>query len=772
MKAVLSLLHCWAKKNEAFHSLAWAIFLPTILFMPYLATRNPQLLFFGDNAILYFPQFVEGYYMASRGTMAGIDFLTNNGASAYFLRPNIPAFYPPYQIVYHLFRFETIEGLARTFVIILYLHSVLTVYFCMRIGSRYFHLNSGASLLLAVLYFGAISRFSYIMPIFYFVASLFPFLLYFALRSTEAKVWWRVTLYSLPYVLTFLSGYLPLAVNAVLIVLLFSVAYLWMNQIENEKSFKQQLIRLFVPFGFASLIVLPIYIAMLQYNRLVPGLPGGVWQAAHHLAYQSKDIFSLVTSAFLDSRPQSEWPHVVLGLAPVLLLIIAFTQRGKLAMSSLESKLVAVSILIFSLYLLLAFGQATGLPDLFYFVAPGLGEMHFYGRYLLIASFFFFLAVAITFKHLVQIRAGLPIGKWLAGLCVVMIVVQGYIQFGLSQAGAQLNSQLLVIELLMFGMVLISLSTKHNFYAYAGAIGVSFFIHAASFNYPVNTFNSSIPPPYVNTLSNSLERQELLHKYFKQHSDKSLIKYADLSSNIEKLNGVGPNYPWIVQNSIKLSNYMGYELNTSVDRDYIDRFPYYGRVNFPWLLRTGADFIIYEPASTNYAVEIRDWVDHTVPELDIGYGYKVAKLLDGSGKIDYIPAKNPGDFDNGIVRISNANGSAVVTEFETDFVTQVSFNVDSPLQTSVRYQLFPNKMMALYLNGERVTPILKDGLIELSLLPGKHHFEYRYRNHLHQIFTVIYRGYFIMLFGIFVWRAWIGLRSFQKFLNFKSQAHV
>lgn len=772
MLSVLSRFYFWFMDKDARQSLAWAIILPAVLFMPYLASKNPQFLFFADNAMLYFPQFVEGYYMALNGTLAGIDFLTNNGASAYFLRPNIPAFYPPYQVAYHLLRFETIGGLARAFIFILYIHSVLTVYFCMRIGRKYFQMDNPASLLFAVLYFGAIARFSYLLPIFYFVAALFPFLLFSALRSVEEKTWWRVTLLSFPYVMVFLSGYLPLAVNAVLITLLFAVTYLWVSRVKNERTFQQQLFKLFAPFGLASLLVLPIYLAMLLYSKLVPGLPGGVWQAAHEHAYQSRDLFALISPAFLSSRPDSEWPHVILGLISVLLLVLAFTQRQKLGLSSFASKVVATSLLIFSFYLLLTFGQATGLPDLFYFVVPGLGKMHYYGRYLLVASFFFFLAVAITFKHLVQVRADLPIGRWLAAVAVVMFVAQGYIQFGLAQSGFQLSPQILVIDLMMFAMLLVSLTTKQSFYAYAGAIGLSFFSQAANFNFPVNTFNSSIPPPYINTLSNSLERQELLHKYFKQYSDKRLIKYVDISSSIEKLNGVGTNYPWMVQNSIKISNYMGYELNTSVDRDYIARFPYYGRVNFPWLLRTGADFIIYEPASASYAVEIKDWVDHTVPELDIGYGYKVAKLRDASGLLDYIPSKNLGDFDNGIVRVSNASGTAVVTEFETDFVSRVSFKVDSPLPTFVRYQLFPNKMMALYLDDERINPPLNDGLLELSLSPGKHHFEYSYRNRLHQIFTIIYRVYFILLFGILGWRAWIGLRSFQKFLNLKSQVQV
>lgn len=737
--------------GDRFQSLMWALVLPAIFFSSQILAPDPQFNFFGDLYNLYFPQFVEGYHLAKNGTFIGIDFLTNNGASAYFLRPNIPAFYPVYQLVYLLFSFETIEGLARAYVLILYVHSVLAVYFAMRIGQKFLQMDIATALLLGVLYFGAIA-YSYPIPPFYFVASLFPLLLYFALKSVEESAWWRLVLISFPYILVFLSGYLPLAVNAVFLALLFSLVYFWQGEGGGKLAFLR-LIRWLMPVALASVVVLPIYFAVLQYHKLVPGIPDGVWYAAHELSYQSKDIFALLSRGFAASRPGVEFPSIILGLAPVLLLLIAITQRKRIALSPLEARVVAVSMLIFAFYLILAFGQAAGLPDLFYYLVPGIGKMHIYGRFLPIASFFFYMTTAIAFKHLVEMRAELPIDRWIVGLLVVLVVVHAYGQFG--QPGS-IRTEILVTELLMVGLVMVSLSARQPFYGYAVLIAVSLFIHAANFNSYTYGFNLSALPPYKNSLIFSVERRDALRNYFKEHSEKKLIKFADLTSSIEKPNGVMLNYPWMVQDTVKLSNYMGYELHTSVDREYLARFPWFGKVSVPWLLRTEADFVIYDPAAWSiFAGELDPFINHEVPEFDIGYGYKAAKLKDASGLVDYVPARNSGDFDNGIVRISNSTGTANVSGFETDYASHVRFEVDSSLPVTVRYLLFPNKMMELRIDGEHADVTLKEGLLEFSLPAGRHKINYHYKNMLHQIFVKEYFFYLIVLLGILGWRSWV-----------------
>ena len=676
--------------GDRFQSLICALILPAIFFSSPLFGPNPQFNFFGDLYNLYFPQFVEGYHLAKNSTFSGIDFLTNNGASAYFLRPNIPAYYPAFQLVYLVFSFDTIEGLARALMVILYAHSVLALYFSVRIGRKYFQMDRSTSLLLGVLFFGAAAYQYNIIP-FYFATTLFPLMLYFALKSIKESSWWRLALYSFPFVMVLLSGYLPLDINAVLLAFLFVLVYFWADDSGNKQPLAMKLARLMVPVGLACVVVLPLYLAILKYNKLMPGLPVGVYYSAYELYYQSKDIFALISKGFIASAEGSESPSVILGMAPVLLLLIAFTHRKRLTLTSLEARVVAASIIIFSFYLLLVFGQASGLPHLFYYLVPGLGKMHIYGRFLPTATFFLYLSVAIVFKHLVEIRAELPIGRWLAGLGLALITVHVYGQIGQPPASMQtqlsvselIRNQVLVIELLMLGLMLISLSARASVYAYVGAIAVSFLIHAHNFHSYTSSFNNIAQPPYQNTVIFSEQRRGELRNYFKQHSSNKLIKYADLTSSIDKPNGVLANYPWVVQDTVLLSNYVGYELHLSIDRDYADLF-WFGKTSVPWLLRTEADFVIYDQTAWSiFAKELEPFINHEVPEFDIGYGYKAAKLKDASGLVDYIPVRKFGDFDNGIVRVYNAAGTAAVSGFETDLASYVRFEVDESVRSFV-----------------------------------------------------------------------------------------
>jgi hypothetical protein len=504
---------------------------------------------------------------------------------------------------------------------------------------------------------------------------------------------------------------------------------------------------------------------MHSYNQFVTSVPKGVFYSAHHFAFQFQDIFALLTRSVTAGYPEVGAPFVRLGLAPLSILICAFTYRKRLGISVWHSRIIAASITIFSFYLLLSFGQSSGLPDLFYWIVPVLGGMHFYGRYLLIGAFFFFLAVAIAFKYLVAEKESLPIGRWLAGLAGILLVV---FILGMALNPAWINLKLLTIELLMLGMFFLALTVRQNFYAFTGVIAISLFVHVAEFNAYTSNFQIGIPGPYSNEVSFSKSRTNGLLAYFQKNSQKTLIKYADITKGIEKKNGLILNFPWMVSEKVKLSNYMGYEPHLSLDKDYMSAnpHPYYGYVELPYLLRTGADFIIFDAESwAAYGKAFEGWMDRTVPEYDLGSGYRAAKLKDASGLIDFVPVKNSGDFDNGIVRVSNPQGTARVSNFETNFVSRFVFNVESELPVQFRYLLFPNKFMELRIDGELQTITPKDGLIDIDIPAGKHLVEYSYKNPTHRAFTILYRIYFWILLAILVWRAWLAGSSRFKMKN-------
>lgn len=740
-----------------------ALILSTVLFSSYLFSVKPQLMFFGDVAILYFPQFVEGYHLAKMGALVGIDFLTGNGSTAYFLRPNIPVYYPIYHLVYWMIPAASVETLARAFVFMMYAHSILATYYCIKIGQKYFSLTLGTSIFFAAMYSGAIAFYAFLEPPFYYVAALFPLLLYFSICSIEKSGWWRMVFHSLPYLMVFLSGYLPLAINAVMLALLVSCLYFWQNESIPKVQPKRLVLRFLAPFLLASAVVVPYYFAMYEYHKQVTGVAESVWSSAHQFSFQSKDIFGVLSRGFPSSAPESGSPFVLLGVIPAFVLILAFSRRKNLKLDYRDSNLVALSLAIFFFYFLLAFGQASGLPDLFYHLAPVIGRMHFYGRYLIVASFFFFLAVAIAFKYVIQIRHTIAIGKWLAGLSAILF---GLVVLGQVADPSWINVKFVSVEFLMVGLLLVALAARQEFYAFAGVIGMTFLIHAANFNSFINAYSVSVPAPYMNDVAYSPVRREALLEYFKIHSKKDLIKYADLTAKIEKPNGVMLNFPWMVRDKVLVSNYMGYEPHMAVDRDYMDKYPYpyMGKINLPLLLRTGVDYVIYDKASLEaHAGEVEQLIDRSVPEHDIGFGYFAAKTKVGAGRAAYVPAHSPGDFDNGIVQISNSNGTVNVSGFETNFVSRLHFQVESQLPMLVRHMLFPSKLMELRIDGISVKSVLNDGLLEISLSPGKHNVEYRYKNPVHWLFTTGLRAYLLFIAGLLCWRVFVGIRLFGNF---------
>ncbi len=756
---VLLVLRVLVAHPEA-RNFGWSLLLGMALFSPYLFTLNPHYNFFGDLAILYFPQFVEGYHMSKAGAAVGIDFLTGSGATGYFLRPNIPTYYPPYHLAYMALTLDTIEGLARSFVWIMCAHAVAAMYFSIRVARRHFQMDSGAALLFAVMYMGAISYTAFPTPPFFYVAALFPCLLCVALDSVEAPiVWWRVPLQALPYVLVFLSGYIPLDINAAAVALIFTFVYSWQKEPNARPETASLLARLFAPPVLATCVVILLYFSIVMYNTLVPEGARGVWHAAHHWSFESKDIFSLFSRAFPSSNPGTGVPFVRLGPGVLLLLAIAYALRRQLVLNAQEQILVGFSFFLFAFYLLLSFGQATGLPDMFYFLVPVLGGMHLYGRYLLIAAFFLFLAVCILFKHAMQTRENLSGGRWLVVILVLMLVGEG---FGQSSLPQWINLRLFVVELLMLALMFAAFASRQRWLALVGVIGIMFLTHAANFNSYIGAFTQGAGGPYRNDVAFSDERKAALFAYVKKNSTKTLVKYVDITDGIEKSNGLLLNFPWMVRDRVYLSNYMGYEPHLAVDKEYWKKYqhPYIGQVNMPWVLRTGADFIVFNQAA--WAAQgpgLEVWIDRTVPELDLWYGYRIAKLKDASGLIAGIPPRHQNDFDNGIVRVSNPAGTARVSGFETDMASSVRFRLESPEPTLVRFALFANKLMELRVDGARSNAAPVDGLIEFILPAGPHEVEYVYKNLPHEAFIIVFRLYLGLLFGIVTWRLWLLVRG-------------
>jgi hypothetical protein len=727
-------------RSYFFRDLFVSVFLAVLVFSPLLFNERPELLFSGDLHNLYFPQFVNGYYQSKASLWYGVDLLTNNGSSAYYLRPNIPVYYPPNILIYKLLNLYGISEFAIAFVWSLCIHAAVSLYAVFRFSEKYLKLDFRLAMLCGTSYVFTIVQIVSLTPFFY-IAALFPVLVYVAVYVSYLKSWQACLIGSFVFLCAFLSGYLPLAVHAVILSVVLAIALRWTSEDRDEQISAGSILFALLPGLCAAAFVFPWYLAVLQYHKLVSGVLPGVW-AAHEMSYTLQDLASVATWGFLPST-QAEAPHIVVGLLPLFIIGIAFSSRARLDFSDRDGRLAIFALVVFGFHLLLAAGRMTGLPDVFYYLVPGLGKMHIYGRYLVVSSFYVFLASALLLKKLINSKNEvfgnyiIPIDFFLlASACI----------YGQIYPSAHVRVQVIVMELLFIALfILIFRSGGKNWLVFGVIIAVTL-IKLGGFNDSYNHIDLAQPPSYANAIIFSAERQQSFLNYARHHaSEKEVIKYADLTSTIDKPSGVLLNFPWMIGAGTPVSNYMGYELHLSVDRDYLKRFPYFGKVDFNWLIETGVDYLIVDPAARKmFAEKIAEYADRSVPELDLGFGYALIKVI----TIAPLEGKT---VDNGVFSVFSADPLMEVSGLDGNLTSYIAFNVRSSSPISIRYLMFPSKLMQFSVNGQAVDFHGIASLARLELPQGKHRIEYQYKNTLHVFFVQVLPFYLIILFSVSIW---------------------
>lgn len=713
--------------------LLFAIAISIIVYLQYFI-NNPQQLFFADQAILYFPQFVNSCHLFTDGQLFSADFLTNNGASIYSLRPNIPEYYPPYLLTYALFGCGSISGQAKLYVIILMAHSVVCMIYTSKLCKEYMNLDIYVSLFVSLMFILIVGRFANLLPIFYYPACLFPISIYFGLKAYFTGSRQCIIVMPMLCILVLTSGYVPIATNQFFLTLILIFLFIWaLSGTVNVRSF---LIKVIIPGSVGFLVVLPLYIAYLKYNQIVPGLPNSVWQIAHDHAYNSIDIIRSLSVGFQEGRPIEEWPHITFGILPVALVLLSFFLKCEIN-NGKTKRIVAVCCSITLFYYLLSFGALSGISDVFYYIAFGIGKMHYYGRFLISSSLLVCIVVGYSLRYVSSVKFSKTFLYTIQFFIVVLFSIAVSATVAIKSNDFKFNYNILAFEFFLLLIFLACLNRISGPAIKILAIVLLLVSGLPNLYSPISAFSHINPPPYKNTLSNSPERLDLFYKYISENSsqDLSLIKYMDLTSSIEKLNGIGPNFPWFRAGKIQISNYMGYELNTSISKDYLALFPYYGYVNFPWALRTGANFVVYDDASLNkYGVEISDWLDGSVGVLDLGYGYRVGKLKSAEGALPYVSVPGEHVYSNGIIKTTSNNNVTVPTRFSTNYSDRVEFVTDSEYPTTVTYMLFPSKYLNVYLDGNLIAKSNNHEQLKFNIPAGLHTVKLKYQENLITIF--------------------------------------
>ncbi|MFC1566331.1 hypothetical protein ACFL4A_00650 [bacterium] len=585
-----SLIRFWKKY---YFQLSASFLFPFFYYAPYLRVfgkGNERLYYyFIDELCLYVPQFMHSYFSSKNIIFSGIDFFTANGSSEFFLRPNIVTAYPIYFLISFLTNIRGIEGFFLLMLFIIFFHASIAMFFAQILAKKFFRFSTVASLFFAVfLVFSSKTMTAKQFPPFYYMVMLIPLLMYVSLSSLSIKN--RISLFFISgvYVLMFLTGYIPLALASVVITIIFvSLYHIYINKKGYVKKSLPGLVRLFIPVGIASVVVGPFYFAILKYHKIASTMPADIKTIAHSVCLQLSDLLTIFSYGIFRIK-EIEITTLYIGLIPIVAIFIyVFSNSNKGKLRSFQKRLIAIILPIVLISFLISFGDMFGLSSVFYSLVPGLGGMHLYARYMLITNVFFSLLVTILFSSALK-KKDYRIGKVLIILSVILFLFLNIFIYLGNTASLHLirfNTVLVEILFLMFFFIAyLKLSRKWIFY-----VGiVLIFILNTTYFYAYTDANHVYAKDYIYLHKDD---EKGMINFIKTNSQKELIKYVNLMPNPRNVY-IPRNYPWMVQKEIKLSNYLGYELHLASDLRYREKFPFYERINFEWLWKTGVDFVI------------------------------------------------------------------------------------------------------------------------------------------------------------------------------------
>jgi hypothetical protein len=248
---------------------------------------------------------------------------------------------------------------------------------------------------------------------------------------------------------------------------------------------------------------------------------------------------------------------------------------------------------------------------------------------------------------------------------------------------------------------------------------------------------------------NAQENKQFI-AYLKANSQKKLIKYANLSSNL--FTYIPLNYPWVVADDIKLSTYIGYEPHLSQDNAYRAHVHSYGDYEFNWLSRTGADYVVYDQAAYN---KFKDFIDtNTEPSIrfTLSNGEIAAKLK--SSFSTYMPGYSENLFDNGYIVLQHTKESPKISNFHARS-SALKFNLTiNDNNSRLVLPFFANRHLFLSLNG-KATSLQKEQDIyfyEFNQGPGEYKVVIDYHYLPLSIFLYFMLIYYLILVitGLFV----------------------
>lgn len=697
----------------------------------------------GDDLKQCFPAMLKIQEFLSKHILSGVDTGTFNGATEFFPRSNLPNMYAPFILMAFLSNYFP----ARILYLILhFLQMFCCIYFSIRLAQRFFGLNRKAALLFASSVV-VIALFEEWYLSHYLVATLVCPALYIELCALDNKKKVNYMLYALPYVLCFTSGYITISVTSAVFVFVMTIMIGRISR--SDLTWKQILCKSLVPACIGGLVSLGYCLQLLDYvKNVVQSASSSLFDALYY-KLSVLDLKRIFSNIFFADNGIEQLNLITLGVfwVFVLFLFVRFDIFSK--MKKREKCILRVGICLYIGVILVALGGKLPFVLWFYTFVPVFGSMHLPLRYLIVFLPILYLGLAMIVQYIPDLKGNKYIKIFSAAVFMIMVAL---LIFASYLPNDIVSIELCSYELIFLLLFLIFIYKKglfHNITVVCACFlillpGIIWFYDTND----VGTIKSAIEE---RSIIYNEECQRKLDRFVDTLDKKERYMFAAFDSVEDVPDFMPGNYQWYHLSEYPLCNYMGYELQLCLPKDYLKKFPWFDMIDWNYVVSTRGDFVILDEASIKENKKILDQiVDWEKSNEYIDSVHRICRLK------KFIPfhytdgvliEDDSNAMDNGYFYSHDLKNNALLG-FQTDDATYYDAWINADVETEVSFLLYPNRFYKYYIDGKRVEPVVEDLQVYLPLHKGKNAIHIVFENRFAKITNWIFAGYYGILAGI------------------------
>lgn len=709
----------------------------------------------GDDLKSCFPALMKIAKYLDHHIFQGVDIDSYNGATEFFCRPNLANNYLPVVIAGWLTKWFPNRGI---YLLLYLIHMFIASYYTTRLAQRFFQLNAKIALLLTCSWITVMLYESWYLS-YYIISSLVPVAIYSQLGIFERqKCGWKETvLYAFPYVLCITSGYITVSVVLTGIIFLCTAGY---GVFYKDMKISRSVIKAAFPCLAAVAVCMPYLLQLLIYQKKVVESTSAL---SYALGYKLNvlDLRSMVTKAFGYENPIEQMDLISLGMFWVLILVLLACLNVSKKMEQKEKRILSIGAGINLLVIFISTGLTLPFVIWFYSFVPIFGSMHLPMRYLMVTLFLAYVGLALAIKYIPELKKKrfinvLSIGLFAAGMAGLFVLPHVDM--------VNMRKEDLIIEIFLASAMLYLIYTYGLLHT-ATVLLCCFIIILPGLKYLYEYHEVGATKEQITERSvvYDTDKQAMLDKYISQLTQKDRYLFSAFDSEESVPDFLPGNYGWYDCSKYCLSNYSGYEFHLSVPKEYVERFPWFNRMDWNYMINTRGDFLVLDQKTIEANQEILDQIvewDQSGMNLDETHQIlTLKKFIPAYYTGQELVEDQSGTLDNGYFYCPDLRKEHLIS-FQTDQATFFDAVIESDQDCTISCLLYPNRYFHYYINGKEVEPEIHEMQAYLPIKKGTTKIEIHYENKMAETGNILFILYYLAAAICVVWTIMGEIKSF------------